>query len=396
MKKSNKSKNPTSKTVQKNIAMLHAMATSLTKEDATKEKKEIERLVAKRKRYLDSHVDSLMSKNKNLSPQKAKERAAKEMDDAMLNQSGVVVDAVLFTTLNQEHATWIHGLDQLEGDRPEKVALLAKLRENMRDGVVGIQTAIVCLDGVYYRVNGKHSSSLYLNYGYLFTTPPRVIISFYNVETIQDAVVIYSAFDFRPSSRISNEIYRVHAKSIPSLRRANIPDWVVAACVNGATMYEYSKKWDQVSPYERAKHFIGPQAQFILWVHSNLLSGLQSGKSAYSIITCASVMAEIFGAYHANGDKLLELQTFFKEVRDGVARKNCPSQYLRRVLRSSKVAAVAKQKEVEELHNHLQRRCLVRVALNAHLTGQGFKSYKAYLKLCIDGDLPEYLDIEEE
>ncbi len=395
MKKSKKSKPRKKSTgVQQRFEQLHSRAAGLCNADLKEAREEKNRILARRMLQLSAMVDKLMAKDNDLAPEKAKEQAAEELDKQLLNTSGITVDSVLFTTYTEELASSIHELEQLEGDRKEKIALLKKLEESMDDGVIGIQVVIVKLDGVYYRVNGKHTSALYMNKSYLFESVPQAIVVFYDVETLEDAVVIFSKYDYRPSSRISNEIYRVHAKSVPALRRANVPDWAVAACVNGMAMFDHGKRWDTVSPYERARTYIATQTQFILWVFHNLLSGLSAGKGAYANLTCASVMAEIFGAYHANGDKLSELRIFFRNVRDGVQRKKSPAQHLHKVLKKSKVAAVKLQKEIEELHNHQQRRCLVRVALNIHLSGKKVPSYKTYLELCIDGELPEYLDAD--
>jgi hypothetical protein len=159
-----------------------------------------------------------------------------------------------------------------------------------------------------YRVNGKHTSTLFSAMEPL----PELyaVIEEFRCETFADVVNLYATYDSKTQTRTTNDIYRLFAASVPEL--SDIPSKVVNATISGLSYYTWLEHYSAKQAAERAELLLD-EPEFAIFVHSVL------GKTD----TCrhlirVPVVAAMYGSWKKSQAKARE---FWTSVRDETGAK---------------------------------------------------------------------------
>lgn len=184
-------------------------------------------------------------------------------------------------------------------------------------------TALCIETATTYRVNGKHTSTVFAGYDEL---PQRVCatVEHYQCDTLDDLARLYATFDSRIQVRTTNDINRAFAAVDPDLR--DIPSSVINLCV---TAVAYAKDHDQYaarSAADRAECLLDDEVKlFVEWVGS---ISIRRDSSAHMRRSC--VVAAMYESWRKSRRDANE---FWMAVRDGSGQNHkSPDRMLHRYL----------------------------------------------------------------
>lgn len=159
--------------------------------------------------------------------------------------------------------------------------------------------------GAVYRVNGKHTSTLFSG---LEKLPELyVVIEDYLCDTLHDVARLYGTFDTRAQARTTNEINASFAGAIPEL--AGIEARIISYCVTGLCFHKWQEQYSQKPAVERAEELI-ENADFVLWV-----AAILKDKNAQHLRR-GTVVGAMFATYQKNSEAAGQ---FWMAVRDETA-----------------------------------------------------------------------------
>ncbi len=182
--------------------------------------------------------------------------------------------------------------------------------------------------GTVYRVNGKHTSTLFST---LDPLPELyVVIEDYKCETLEDVARLYGSFDSRTQSRTAREINASFAGTVAEL--ADVPRKIIDVCVSGISFHLWGSQYGQRPAAERAELMLD-QVEFVLFTED--LVGAGHSSDAYRKLGRGPVAAAIFATYKKAPNKAKE---FWEAVRDETG--SVPSLPDRKLAKFLVVAAV--------------------------------------------------------
>jgi hypothetical protein len=152
-------------------------------------------------------------------------------------------------------------------DRPLRPSRMALLRDIVRDDQMRPPewaTAVCEETGEEYRVNGKHTSTLFAELGPDGCEGRHVIVSRYACDTLEDVARLYCTFDSKVSARSAGDINRVFAGSHPQL--AGLPSRTVNVAVTGLAYRRWEKGYGSHPADERAELLLA-NVPFVVWLH---------------------------------------------------------------------------------------------------------------------------------
>lgn len=162
----------------------------------------------------------------------------------------------------------------------------------------------------WYRVNGKHTSTLFSSEDLSKAQDLYAIIEEYECDTVEDMAKLYSTFDSQTASRKSSDINHSFAQSIPELREV---DGKVLNLVVGAMDYSKhpgaSSGGDYSTAMDRAEALFD-NIGFVLWVNK-ILNDVNWVQSVH--IRRMPVVAAMYNTYQKS---MKASNDFWLAVRD--------------------------------------------------------------------------------
>lgn len=184
----------------------------------------------------------------------------------------------------------IFSMTPAPGDRPLSDRRLAIYRTMVEQGTFRPCTwaiAIAAETGETFRVNGKHTSTLFSQLDEL----PELYITLeeYLCDTVQDVARLYGTFDPRTATRTAREINRAFASAIPELADVRIK--VIDVAVTGMAWFLYRADAYLKTSAERAE-LLEVNKPFVLWLDDVI--GSDYNKQAKHILrgtVCSAMFA---------------------------------------------------------------------------------------------------------
>jgi hypothetical protein len=208
-----------------------------------------------------------------------------------------------------------------------------------------------------YRINGKHTSTLFNEMNGEFPTEPiHVICQRYECDTLADVASLYSTFDSKISSRSQQDINRIFAAAHPDLK--DIPARIISRCVTGMSYAVWGLKGDSGVSQEKRAQLLIEHPNFVLWFVSVLTADAQ-------FLNRGPVVAAMFQTYQkAQRDS----NEFW--VRDGSgARPTAPDRKLQKYLLQTSVGVGAGCRSEKERDDSRAMYCRCVHAWNAWRRG---------------------------
>lgn len=182
-----------------------------------------------------------------------------------------------------------------------------------------------------YRVNGKHTSTLFATRVDPKSVPPiYVIIEEYTADTLNDCVNLYSTFDSKTQTRSSGDINMSFASVIPEL--TGLHSRMVNLAVGGLTWFKDPvSRMAGASTAEKAE-LLFEYPHWVLWLCG--LLGVETGSvetalRQYRFMANVPVAGAMFATYHR--DKK-DATAFWRLVRDETGEAGSPDRKLAKYL----------------------------------------------------------------
>jgi hypothetical protein len=229
--------------------------------------------------------------------------------------------------VTQSLAVKFRDMDPVPHDRPLNPKRVEAYRKMLNAGLFRpVQWATVHCNETQatYRVNGKHTSSLFAE----FEKMPQDVhatIEHYHCDDLDDVARLYATFDSRTQVRTTNDINRAFAAVDPEL--SLVPTKIVNLCVTGVS---YSRNGDNSrhrTAAERAECLLEVDVKsFVAWVHEMLGSNNESSRHLWR----GPAVAAMCDTYKKSRKASSE---FWMAVRDGTgATPKTPDRVLHRFL----------------------------------------------------------------
>lgn len=189
----------------------------------------------------------------------------------------------------------------------------------------------------WFRVNGKHTSTLFASIDLSKVQDLYVTIEEYTCESLDDLARLYSTFDSRLQSRSSGDVYRSFAAVIPELK--DLPHRFIQDVVSGLNMWANPTSPSKDSAPEKAERLFD-EVEFALWLmpllHTNASKADVTDKGSAKPLRRAAVIGAIRATYAKNR---AEAMKFWTAVRDETgAQPNLPDRKLAKYLSTMSVA----------------------------------------------------------
>lgn len=202
-------------------------------------------------------------------------------------------------------------MEAAPNDRPlseRRVAIYKKLVENGQFRPVTWATVECKETSTIYRVNGKHTSTLFSRLGdKLPSLNLFAQIEHYECDTLEDVAQLYSTFDSREQMRSVDDINRSFAAS--DSRLSLIETKTLSKIVGGIAMGVFGQDYANRRHAERAE-LILEYPYFALFAEQIIN---KNGSSHKHWLRRVPVVAAMFGAYNKNKK---EAALFWEAVRD--------------------------------------------------------------------------------
>lgn len=217
-------------------------------------------------------------------------------------------------------------------DRPLSPRRLNALREKVVAGkfTTAVWASAKCKqDGRVYRLNGKHTSTLFHQMNGELPKGIELTVIRFECDTLQDIAELYSTFDPRISVRTQADINRIYAASCEDIE--GVPIQIVNLCVTGICYAEREDDYRSRTSEERAAKIVGNE-EFILWVNDFIGHDRITAKHMIRGPVCAAM----FQAWCKNPEAC---KKFWSLVKTGDSKSDCPTRKLERMLLSSRIKA---------------------------------------------------------
>lgn len=180
--------------------------------------------------------------------------------------------------------------------------------------------------GQFYRVNGKHTSTLFSDGQDLDNI--FVTIEEYVCDTLEDVARLYATFDSQMQTRNATDVNRSFAATVPELADFNTKFInLMVSALNYQPTHRDGTATHRTAA-ERAE-VIFDNIQVIIWVH-DLIGDSHRGEKHAAHLWRVPVVAAIIAAYHKSQKSALE---FWTAVRDETgAAPDCQDRKLAKFL----------------------------------------------------------------
>jgi hypothetical protein len=215
-------------------------------------------------------------------------------------------------------------------DRPLRESRTAGLRRIVEAGEFRTceWTSALCKEtGKEYRINGKHTSSLFAEMNGDLPSI-NVLVSKYECETLQDIAALYCSFDTRQQARSVNDINRIYQATSEVL--IGLPTRLVSMAVSGIAYEKWEDQSSHHPPDERALLMLDNE-EFITFLCQMAVDGAQCN------LRRSPVVAAIYRTYQKSKS---DANDFWSLVRDATGPKHdSPDRLLSRWLDKTSVAS---------------------------------------------------------
>ena len=228
--------------------------------------------------------------------------------------------------------------------------------------------------GATYRVNGKHTSTLFSKLDPL----PELYatVEYYSCETLAEVAELYATYDSKMMSRTVSDINRSFARTVPQLD--GIDERTINLTVSASAFHAFQEQYrNRMQPAERAELLL-ENYDFAVWVYE-----LLGGQRTDTHLKRVAVFAAMLDSYRVKKGQATEFWTL---VRDETAPKpSDPTRVLARflLLNSAKNGANAGTRGRKIPDREFYVRCIH--AWNAWKSGDNTR-----LNYFINAPIPEF------
>lgn len=187
--------------------------------------------------------------------------------------------------------------------------------------------------GITYRVNGKHTSTLFAS---MEAVPNGLFVTIetYACATLADVARLYGTYDRSIQARTSSDINRMFAATEPAL--AEVSNRMIDACAAGLQLYRSGgvvSTAQMVDPATRAEGLLD-ECVFVVWA-----SQIVGDTTKHRHLVRSGVVAAMYATYRKSQRDAL---SFWQSVRDETgAKPSMPDRQLSRWLLLTSVHAAA-------------------------------------------------------
>jgi hypothetical protein len=214
--------------------------------------------------------------------------------------------------------TWA-AMDAAHQDRPLSERRLDVYRRVLAEG--GFRPVswakVYCKEtGQWYRVNGKHTSTLFSSLDPKKPFPEQwVVIESFKADTLEDVARLYSTFDSRTQMRTVSDINRSFAASIPEL--ADIHPRVIDLMVSGLAFATWPTSEgghgdENLTAVDRAE-LLFDNVEVVLW-----LTKLVQRVPSQMHLCRQPVVASMIGSWRKNKTEATEFWTAVRDETDPI------------------------------------------------------------------------------
>lgn len=165
-------------------------------------------------------------------------------------------------------------------------------------------------DGVTYRVNGKHTSTMFSLDEVIIPNGLYVNIKTFEADTLEDVAMLYTTFDCPESAKSSGDTTKAIIYTEESLR--GLPTKFINDVTKAINYAAVQDKIYDIKLRDRAKKAIEPDnVKFILWLREHLHDG-NAGKGKNHVWR-SPVMSAMYLTYQKSQKDSIE---FWSRVRD--------------------------------------------------------------------------------
>jgi hypothetical protein len=223
-------------------------------------------------------------------------------------------------------------MDPVPHDRPLNPKRVEAYRKMLSAGLFRpVQWATVHCNETQatYRVNGKHTSSLFADFDKM-PQDVHATIEHYHCDDLDDVARLYATFDSRTQVRTTNDINRAFAAVDPEL--SELPTKIINLSVTAIAFARYGDHYATRPAAERAECLLESESKlFIAWVSEVLGSNNENTRHMWRSPVCAAMYATFQKSRKAASE-------FWLAVRDGTgSTPKTPDRVLHRFLLSKSV-----------------------------------------------------------
>ena len=235
--------------------------------------------------------------------------------------------------VTQSLAVKFRDIDPVPNDRPLNPKRVDAYRKMLAAGLfrpVNWATVHCHETGATYRVNGKHTSTLFAEYDEL-PQPIYANIEHYHCDDLDDVARLYATFDSRTQVRTTADINRAFAAVDEDL--SQLPSKIINLCVTAISYAKHGDSYTGVPAPQRAECLLeDANKQFAGWVYQILGS---KGTEHTRLLWRSPVVAAMHACYTKSKRDATE---FWCAVRDGSGQSpKSPDRVLGRFLLSKNV-----------------------------------------------------------
>jgi hypothetical protein len=220
-----------------------------------------------------------------------------------------LVGPVEVLVLTKDVAKKFRDMDGVPSDRNLSTARLEAYRKIAKAGLfrpLQWATAYCVETGGTYRVNGKHTSTLFAEESVAIPEGLVAVLEHFKCDTLEDLAKLYATYDSRAMVRTTNDINKSFAAVDEDL--ADIPVTVVSLCVTAIAYTKHGDSYAQKPAAERAEALFDPQnKQFVRWV-----CGMVAGTDAKHIRR-SPVVAAMYATWSKSHKAATEFWTAVRE-----------------------------------------------------------------------------------
>lgn len=195
--------------------------------------------------------------------------------------------------------------------------------------------ALAVETGLVYRVNGKHTSTVFAE----MAVPPDVYVSVHEwrCDTLADVAELYATFDSREGVRSVADVTAPFAAAVPAL--ADLNRRFVSAAVSGIWYYKLGDKYASVSAEARAQ-VLSAEVDFVLFLNDLCYSAARGpGMTPLQKLGRMPVIAAVYGTFKKDSDAAAQ---FWTGVRDETSPTlEAPDRALADFLKTHRLATTA-------------------------------------------------------
>lgn len=233
-----------------------------------------------------------------------------------------------------------NAMDEIREDRPLSERRLQVYRKVLASGefrpVTWAKVFVKEMDQ-YYRVNGKHTSTVFASADLSNCQEVIAVIEDYEAETIEDAVKLYATFDSQQQVRNQSDINSMFAASIPEFKEFD--SRFINLCVSSLNYFKSPgtggvANAPQMTSADKAEVMFD-EIEFCQW-----LKGMIGGRNVHGQLHRVPVVAAMRGTWGKSQKAATEFWTL---VRDESAPKNdTPDRKLAKFLGQMRVSIGAR------------------------------------------------------